>query len=85
MSGGFFDPLAAAVVEHKPLSRWRGATVEVLPLTFPEYAAAHSVEPKASSAGTVSALFERYPETGDPQEHQRRREIPGGLLGKRRT
>jgi predicted AAA+ superfamily ATPase len=44
--------------------RWgEGRTVEVLPLSFPEYLSVHGVEAKRGE-GRVLALFERYLETG---------------------
>ena len=49
--------------EAFPGRRGEGRTVEVLPLSFPEYLSVHGVEAKRGE-GRVLALFERYLETG---------------------
>ena len=49
--------------EAFPGRRREGKTVEVLPLSFPEYLSVHGVEAKRGE-GRVLALFERYLDTG---------------------
>lgn len=53
-----------AFAEAFPGRRGRGATVEVLPLAFPEYVVVHGIEPRASEASRVSTLFKKYLKTG---------------------
>lgn len=72
---GFFDEdalilLGSATFRLKAFSeafpgrRGGGATVEVLPLSFPEFVSAHGAELKASEMSRISALFEKYLSAG---------------------
>lgn len=53
-----------AFAEAFPGRRGEGRTIEVLPLSYPEYVAALGVEPKPSEHSRLVALFEKYLVTG---------------------
>ncbi len=50
--------------EAFPGRRGRGRTIEVLPLSFPEYIKVIGVEPKISEQSRIMAAFHKYLETG---------------------
>lgn len=53
-----------AFAEAFPGRRGEGKTIEVLPLSFPEYVAAHGVKPKVSEHSRLMVLFEGYLASG---------------------
>ncbi|MDW8004377.1 MAG: ATP-binding protein [Thermofilaceae archaeon] len=53
-----------AFSEAFPGRRGSGVNVEVLPLSFPEYVRVYGVEWKRSESGKLTAIFDKYLETG---------------------